>query len=146
MSNIKKTPKHGIRVRPRKRPRTEEEPTHNNEIISWHISLLEVVEPFGWHAIERDKLQDIREKLSHFENRTWNEILIGSKKQNHMVAVSKLCQAAQERLLEIKQDDIADLVSLRLSSRERIWGIRAKHVFKILWWDPNHLVCPSHKK
>jgi predicted DNA-binding transcriptional regulator AlpA len=39
-----------------------------------------------------------------------------------------------------------DLFSLRLSSLERLWGLRSNDVFSVLWWDPNHQICPSPKK
>jgi hypothetical protein len=40
-------------------------------------------------------------------------------------------------------DEFEDLVSLRLSARERVWGILAEGVLELLWWDPDHKVCPS---
>ncbi|MFZ2446667.1 MAG: hypothetical protein WAW37_09935 [Syntrophobacteraceae bacterium] len=142
----KKVPKSKAKIGLKKHPRIEEEPSFNREMISWHVSLLEVVAPFGWHAVHRDKLDEIRQKLSQFESQTWNEILIKGKKQNHTVSLVKLCPEARERLMELKQDDVEGVISLHLQGKERIWGIRDKHILKILWWDPDHLVCPSLKK
>ncbi|RKZ46349.1 MAG: hypothetical protein DRR00_24365, partial [Candidatus Parabeggiatoa sp. nov. 3] len=51
-----------------------------------------------------------------------------------------------KRLAEIHQDDIDELFSLRLSGKERLWGILDNHILKILWWDANHDVWPSKKK
>lgn len=129
-----------------KHPSVASEPTNNNVPISWHISLVEMVDPFGWHEIGAEKFNEIRCKLSSFESRTWNELLVQDKKHNHSVPIDELCKIAQDRLSELGQDDIDVLVSLRLSGKERIWGIRANHVFKILWWDPDHQVCPSPKR
>jgi len=49
-------------------------------------------------------------------------------------------------LAEIHQDDIDELFSLRLSSKECLWGILDNHILKILWWNMNHEVWPSKKE
>ena len=69
-----------------------------------------------------------------------------NKRNNHSVEIDKLSSTAQTRLTEIQLDDIDELVSLRLSAKERIWGILEQGVLIILWWDPNHQVCPSNLK
>ncbi len=104
---------------------------------------MEQVGPFGWGVLQRDKILEIAGKLAEFEKLTWHEILVISKKRNHSVLVSKLCSEARKRLAAILQDDIDEIVSLRLSGKERVWGIRQAGVFKVLWWDPKHQVCPS---
>ena len=75
---------------------------------------------------------------------TWQEIL--ESRQHHPIEINRLCPAAQRRLAEISQDDIDDLISLRLGGRERIWGIRDGATLKLLWWDPDHQVCPATLK
>jgi hypothetical protein len=102
-----------------------------------------MVDPFGWHRIDTAKLEEVRRKLGDFESMTWNEILVVAGRRNHAVAVDRLCKAAQDRLEEIGQGDVDELTSLRLSGPERVWGIRAGHILKILWWDPEHTVCPA---
>jgi len=108
--------------------------------------MLQMIDPFGWHRLDSGKVRDIRDKLAAFEGMTWNEILVKGKKQNHSVPRQDLCKAARDRLTEIKLDDIDELVSLRLSGRERVWGIRSHNVLTVLWWDPDHAICPSLKK
>ncbi len=130
-----------------KKPRIESFPNDNSLPPSWRLSMLEMVDPFGWHKIESvEKLREILGKLCELEALSWNEILVIRKKQNHEVDSGDLSKEAQKRLVEIFQDDIDSLVSLRLSGAERVWGIREKAVLKLLWWDPNHQVCPSLKK
>ncbi|MDQ2731557.1 MAG: hypothetical protein M3Y56_07855, partial [Armatimonadota bacterium] len=65
---------------------------------------------------------------------------------SHPVELGKLCKAAQDRLVEIRQDDAATLFSLRIGGQGRIWGVRDGPTLRILWWDPQHEVCPSLKK
>ncbi len=107
---------------------------------------MQMASPFGWQEIGHEKLNEIRQKLSQFEAKSWSEILIKDKHWNHTISVDDLCKDAQDRLVQIDQDDVEELISLRLSGSERIWGIRDRDILKILWWDPDHQVCPSPKK
>jgi hypothetical protein len=104
---------------------------------------MELVDPFGWHTVSASTIRSVREKLGHFESMTWNEILVKGKKRNHSVSTSRLCAQAQKRLRDSGQADLDELVSLRLSGPERIWGILRQGVLAVLWWDPNHKVCPT---
>lgn len=90
-----------------------------------------MVDPYGWHTIERDKLKDIHNKLVELESLDWNEILIARKYWNHTIRKDQICKDAQDRLEQISQDDIDELVSLRLQSRERVWGfvINRRYVY-----------------
>ncbi|MEM9594749.1 MAG: hypothetical protein AAGD06_10805 [Acidobacteriota bacterium] len=100
--------------------------------------------PFGRYSVSSAKLSEIREKLAGFESRDWNDILVKDQKRNHSVRVDRLDARARKRLAEIKKDDFEELVSLRLSGKERIWGVRIGSVLELLWWDPLHEVCPSN--
>ena len=93
-----------------------------------------MLHPFGWQNVDAAKLTEIRTKLAQFESMTWNEILVDSKRQNHSVAVWKLRKEAQERLGAIGLGDTEEVVSLRLSGRERVWGLRQGAVLLILSW------------
>lgn len=103
-------------------------------------------DPFGWHEIDEPTLHDIRKKLANFESMTMNEIFVIAKDRNHAVSIDKLCGPAQQRLKDLKLDDIEQLYSLRLSGAERVWSIRELNALILLWWDPNHQVCPSLPK
>jgi hypothetical protein len=101
---------------------------------------MEMRDPFGWHKLSGPELLEIREKLKNFESMTLGEIL---RRNNHMVEVGILCKEAIDRLRELRLDDIDQLLSLRLTGVQRIWGILEHNVVILLWWDPDHLVCPS---
>lgn len=117
----------------------------NEEPPAWRIARMEMVDPFGWYSLDATKLNAIREKLVEFERKTWNTILITEKHRNHSVSITNLCPEARKRLEDTNQDDIDEVVSLRLSGKERVWGIRIGFVMALLWWDPDHCVCPSLK-
>ena len=108
--------------------------------------MLELVDQFGWHKLSADEAPTIKERLKGFESMTWNQILVDANKHNHYVERKKLCKDAQARLKFLKLDDVEEFVSLKVDSLGRIWGIRENAVMLLLWWDPKHRICPSHKK
>ncbi|MCU7816542.1 MAG: hypothetical protein KZQ81_15420 [Candidatus Thiodiazotropha sp. (ex Rostrolucina anterorostrata)] len=111
---------------------------------SWHVNTIDRQGPWGWESIPAKTLWgNLHEKLCSFETMKWYQF---PQQGSHLIQVRDLCRAAQKRLVEIQQDDIDELFSLRLGGKERVWGIRDQSVLKILWWDPNHEVCPSLKK
>jgi hypothetical protein len=105
---------------------------------------MEFCDPYGWHILDADTVQDIHGKLKCFETMTWGQILIEAKKQNHTVSVDQLEADAKRRLRDSGQGDLDELVSLHLSAKQRVWGILREGVFSLVWWDPYHSVCRSN--
>jgi hypothetical protein len=89
-------------------------------------------------------LGEVLQRLKSLESMTWEEI--DGPTGCHGVETWKLGKAARDRLTEIRQDDAAQLFSLRVTGRRRVWGILDEHVFRVLWWDPEHQVYPVEKK
>jgi hypothetical protein len=77
---------------------------------------------------------------------TWREILTDGRKQNHFIGVWQICMDAQRRLEDLGYGDLKRILSLRLSARERIWGVMEAGVLAVLWWDPDHTVYPVGKR
>ncbi len=100
---------------------------------------------------QRFFLDKLYPKLKEYEKLTWDEIenqKYGSegKTKNHPIPKSSLIKEAQDRLKELKQDDIDEVYSLRLEGKLRVFGIREDNCLKIIWVDTNHEVCTSNKK
>lgn len=72
--------------------------------------------------------------------------MIRDKTRNHHVSVRDFIPEAQKRLAGIFNEEYQELYSLRLSGKERLWGIIEGGVFYIVWYDKHHEVCPSEKK
>jgi hypothetical protein len=104
-----------------------------------------MADPWGWHTLTNAEVAFIREKLAFLEQKSWSDILIVAKKQNHLVPVNNLCSKAQARLRALNIN-VDELLSLRLGSKERIYGILDQGVMSVLWWDPVHEVYPVEKK
>lgn len=114
--------------------------------ICWHLRKLDI-EHQSWgmlHVGIKHFLDEILCKMKDFETRTWAEIKGG--KQNHSIAVDLIEPVAQKRLQELGLDDLDSVFSLRLTGTKRLFGIRTGRVFEVLWYDPEHEICPSLKK
>ena len=111
---------------------------------SWRFSFLDQEGPWGWNNIPPEERWDIlANKINSQESINWASLKTSG---SHNISVEKLSKAAKKRLSEIGYDDIDELFSLRISGKERIWGIRDRYALKILWWDPKHEVYPVQKK
>jgi hypothetical protein len=53
---------------------------------------------------------------------------------------------AQDSLEAMGQDDVEAVLSLRISARERVWGILDGPALQVLWWDPEHQVYPVERR
>lgn len=98
---------------------------------------------WGWNNFQGSQIQVLLLRIFEFQKLTWQEL---RNTHSHLVDVVDLDSKAQKRLKEIKKDDLDQLFSLRLSGRERMWGIKDSNLLWLLWWDPRHEVCPSYKK
>lgn len=86
---------------------------------------------------------EVREKLAALETFAWSQL---DRRKHHRIAVADLSAAAKKRLETINQDEVDALYSLRLAGAERLWVILHGNVCYLLWWDPDHTVCPSKRK
>ena len=140
-----KRPKREFNPSSEKNPRQKEDVTNFLTLRpSWQISRIDQEGPWGWNNIGADEFEnEVIPKIKNFESNTWGQIL-GDK--SHEVSVNDISRDAYKRLVQLNLEDIESLVSLRLTGRKRIWGIRNVAVFKFLWWDPEHAVYPSNLK
>ena len=126
---------------------TKDPDSFNNMHPSWRFS---AYDSKIWLFTAEQFTQIIMPRLKEWEARTWNEILIHSKKENHSINTQSLNKIAQERLGELMIEAKA-VISLRMSGTYRLYGYRMGSVFYILWFDTNHgdndtCVCRSRKK
>ena len=110
----------------------------------WRTANADLDGEWGWNKIEIKLLfLEIIPKLQNYESMTWSEI---EGEGSHFIEAGKCSKEARKRLRYLKLDDSEHLFSLRISGRKRIWGRRQSSIFLILWWDPEHQVCPVEKK
>lgn len=110
----------------------------------WRVEDIDWEGPWGWsQATCKELLREIVPRLHNLESMTWSEV--EGATGSHFVEVAAIADEAQRRLTAIGKDEQARLFSLRVSGRTRLWGIRELAVLRLLWWDPEHGVCPSLK-
>jgi len=112
----------------------------------WRIQKLQLVDPYGWHDLTADQLAHIRVKLAEFEAKDWNQIFVMERQHNHTIEVASFdCPQAREWMRRnMPAEDV--LWTLRLTGKERIWGILRDGIFHLLFWDPEHRIKLSPKK
>jgi hypothetical protein len=145
MKKKKKGPVALVSFGERKAPKTLFHENWQEMQPCWRVALLEVVEPFGWHKTSPDEVWQVRQRLANFESMTWKEILSQGGYRNHFIGRDRLCDDAKGRLVALGQDDIDSVMSLGVTQKGRVFGIMEHNVLKVLWWDPDHLVCPMEK-
>ena len=109
----------------------------------------------GEFAFDMQKIGDdsytILDKIINYSSMTWGEIKRqthdDNRSKHHYLTYSSLSDAAKKRLkvkdLEDRSDDI---FSFAFTNMLRIIGFTDDEKFYVLWYDPNHEVCPSTKK
>ncbi|MFL5541345.1 MAG: hypothetical protein ACJ8J0_20320 [Longimicrobiaceae bacterium] len=105
----------------------------------WLVGRLDFDGPWCWKKMDFDALHRVHERLSAFERMTFKEI---EGKQNHPIPVERLGKEARDRLIELGIDEYDEVLSLRMTKVERVWGLKAPNGIYLLWWDPTHTVYP----
>jgi hypothetical protein len=130
----------------KKTARREQDPTSTNDMQPvWVFAAIDDGGPWGRSILtEGHAWDDILPKIKNFESMTWGQIE-QDRKRNHSVPISSLCKDAQKRISVIRLD-VDELFRFRLTGEQRLWGVRDRNRFKLLWWDPDHEICPAAKK
>jgi hypothetical protein len=115
----------------------------DQKTVVWALSYVDMDGDWGWSSCDGDSVEMILRFLKELESCVHTEVF-GSR--HKFIKIESLCPQAQKRLEEIELDDLDGLWELHLSGKVRIWGHRVEHVFYLVWWDPEHTVCPSRKK
>ena len=111
----------------------------------WRTHLMDFDGPFGWSSVSADGMRKIQTSLKSYESMKWQDI--DSKKSCGAIElrdVDAKSRAARTRLVAIGYSQFETLYKLRVDTKSRIWGIRDRHVFQLLWWDPDHQVYPMN--
>lgn len=127
-----------------KRPKIGSGLVDKKKTLVWKMASVDCGGPWSWDQLQCSEfLKDVWEKMRHFETMTWDSM---NREQHHMVSVSSMIPRAQKRLRQLGRDQLQFLASFRFNGKKRIWAHRTGNEFWLLWWDPNHEVCPSLKK
>lgn len=110
---------------------------------SWSFSKCDF-EHEKWSLKLSNIYEEIIPKLISFEQRKWSDI-ISDKKHNHWIDCADFSKESQKRLEE-RKIYYDELFSLRLTGTLRLFGYIENGIYYIIWYDPDHEICESHKK
>jgi hypothetical protein len=139
--NRNKTPKASVSPVESKIPKAGGFPTDQCQPI-FRAEQMDLSGPFCW-TLDPSQIQEVFQKIFDTQKLTWQDL---RNNGSHFVNKLDLCTEAQKRLILIQKEDLDQLFSLRITGRKRIWDIKEGNILWLLWWDPDHKVCPSHKK
>jgi hypothetical protein len=142
----RKIPKYQGHPSSAKTPRIETQIDPQRMRVHWSFEYFD--KPFRLDTTrleDEDPFIEIAHHMRSFEGRTWAQIESRAD-HDHAVSCDKMVRKAQNRLKEIKLDDNSELWRFRFSGKRRIWGIRQRNLFKVIWSDPEHLICPSEMR
>jgi hypothetical protein len=127
---------------PEKRPRLDHPQIRGGPLV-WRFSSTDKGGPFSWAGLaDASAYKAVMESLHQFE--TMQESAIRAQ-GSHPVEIENCSKVAQDRLCAIELDDLDELMSFRLGGKTRVWCRMDRNVMLVLWWDPEHQVCPSMK-
>lgn len=121
----------------------------DNKNVIWRFDWIDMSGKFAFNINRYDfQHKDVLEKIIEYSSMTWADIKKQThdygKSKHHYLAVDKLSKDAKDRLNTKKLMDYNDSIfSFALTNKLRIVGIRSEEFFYVLWYDPNHEVCPS---
>jgi hypothetical protein len=86
----------------------------------------------------------VEPKLKSYGSMTWGQIEVVKDHKNraapHDQHSVSLAPEAQEQLKLMGMDEALLLFRFALDREKRLWGVRETHRFRILWFDPTHLI------
>lgn len=101
--------------------------------------------------ISPEQLKDFLTFMAECSKRTWGEIesdRTGGKnrhKKHHLHEVASLPACARDRLVGHLDESYTTLFRLRFGGTQRVWGVRERAMFRLLWLDLDHKVYPTDK-
>ena len=115
--------------------------------ICWRFKHFDHEGPWSFAGMSGEELCDLMKRFAQLETMTVGEAFPGSGYPGKEYDVENIPTAeAWERLDAIGLADMTKISVFRLGGEPRLYGFRCGNVFHVVWWDPGHVIWPSHKK
>lgn len=116
-------------------------PLYSSDRLSWSFQSPDQGGPWAWSAISPDDLKAVIQRLGQIETLDKQSI----KDQRSIVSFARLEKPAQQRLRDIRREDIPQLIGWHVGMA-RAWFAEHDGIMFALWWDPDHTVYKVAKK
>lgn len=126
----------------RKEPKgAEKAESANATKFCWRADWIDLDGPWSLRDASCEAIwKEIVPRLHDFESQTWGEVYGKKDGSTHPMPVVKIEKAAQDRLRELGREDFETLFQLNVRGGIRLWGIRDRAIFYLMWFDPDHTV------
>jgi hypothetical protein len=116
---------------------------HN--VPTWGFEWLDYHGEYCLKKADEQEARAITRFLAEYGRKKWSDIDRDSS--HHHISKGSLSKDVEKYLQKINKTDFADdLFSFRVTSENRLIGLRLDCKFEALFWDPRHQICPSVKK
>lgn len=147
MAALNRKPTSNIPLSIEKKPKSSIDPAVGRDkpiVWTFHQMVLDRSRNWNWLQLaDEDVFCDVFTKLGQLEKSTFNEL--NSQPGHHYITVENFSRKARKELDSLNLSDIPSLFSLRLQGSVRVFCTTQTNVFSLLWYDPNHEVCPSRR-
>jgi len=117
------------------------EATNNAMRFSWRCNWIDLDGEWGFRAIDCERLwREVVPRLHDLESMTWGEIYGRRDGSTHPMPTANIETSAKVRLTDIGRSDYDSLFQINVRGGIRLWGIRDRAFFYLLWFDPRHTV------
>jgi hypothetical protein len=115
--------------------------------MCWRFKHFDHDGPWSFAGMSSAEMCGLMKRLAQFETMMVGEAFPGSGKPGKEYDVEDIPTAeARKRLDAIGLADMTKISVFRLSGEQRLYGFRCGNVFHVVWWDPQHVIWPSHLK
>lgn len=126
--------------------------TYDDMVPAWMFDKIDRNGDFRFDINREDfDSKEIMAKMISYSGMTWSKIIRqthdDSRSKHHYLKINDLSKFAQDRLRTLGLEEDSDQIfSFAFNNKLRIIGLRERDKFHVLWYDPNHNVCPSFKR
>jgi hypothetical protein len=136
-------PSQALKVPFKKIPK-QVEPEDGHIVQAWCFRYMDWDGSFSWTSCS--DWRKVFTKLKEKQGKTTTELKAAG---SHLIGVEHITNEAQSRLKALNLDDVDGVYSFRLDAKCRVFAIQGSSqgwLMHLLWYDPDHQVCPSEKK
>lgn len=119
---------------------------YSDEKAAWRVRHIQLVDPYGWRELDSSGVTRVQARLASLERCTWKDIFVRDHHHNHEIAVAELKCAVAKKWMAENMPDQSSLWTIRVTAKERIWGILSEGAYQVIFWDPDHLIWEVSKK